>query len=149
MNRESNMGGTVVKTVTGHFAHFPVRPESFRPGSFRPRVVSPSVTWVVSPSYPESFRPLLDYSFCPLSKLVSIKCKNNVYTWKHRPPMAARYLKFNQTIKFFFLMANNGERYFLPHSSIPSGNKSYNSLGGKSCLFLHFITCLLAHTYSI
>ena len=30
--------------VTGRFAHFPVRPESFRPESFRPRVVSPSIT---------------------------------------------------------------------------------------------------------
>ena len=39
--------------VTGRFAHFPVRPESFRP-----RVVSPFITWVVSPTYPESFRPL-------------------------------------------------------------------------------------------
>ena len=51
--------------VMGRFAHFPVRPESFRP-----RVVSPSITWVVSPSYPESFRPLLDESFRPLSRLV-------------------------------------------------------------------------------
>ena len=44
--------------VTGPFAHFPVRPESFRP-----RVVSPSITWVVSPSYPESFRPYLTSRF--------------------------------------------------------------------------------------
>ena len=29
--------------VTGRFAHFPVRPESFRPKSFRPRVVSPTI----------------------------------------------------------------------------------------------------------
>ena len=56
--------------VTGRFAHFPVRPESFRPESFRPGVVSPSITWVVSPSYPESFRPLLDESFRPLSEFI-------------------------------------------------------------------------------
>ena len=56
--------------VTGRFAHFPVRPESFRPESFRPRVVSPSFTWVVSPSYPESFRPLFDESFRPLSEFI-------------------------------------------------------------------------------
>ena len=31
-------------SVTGRFAHFPVRPESFRPESFRPQVVSPSIT---------------------------------------------------------------------------------------------------------
>ena len=57
-------------TVTGRFAHFPIRPESFRPESFRPRVVSPSITWVVSPSYPESFRPLFGESFRPLSKFI-------------------------------------------------------------------------------
>ena len=33
-----------IGTVTGRFAHFPVRPESFRPESFRPRVVSPFIT---------------------------------------------------------------------------------------------------------
>ena len=60
----------IVKTVTGRFAHFPVRPESFRPESFRPRVVSPSITWVVLPSYPESFRPPFDESFRPLSKFI-------------------------------------------------------------------------------
>ena len=52
----------IAERVTGRFAHFPVRTESFRP-----QVVSPSITWVVSPSYPESFRPLPDESFRPLS----------------------------------------------------------------------------------
>ena len=56
--------------VMGRFAHYPVRPESFRPVSCHPRVVSPSITWVVSPSYPESFRPLFDESFRPLSKFI-------------------------------------------------------------------------------
>ena len=51
---------TQLRTVTGSFAHIPVCPESFRPESFRPRVVSPSITRVVSPSFPESFRPLFD-----------------------------------------------------------------------------------------
>ena len=37
-------GGEILPEVTGRFAHFPVRPESFRPESFRPRVVSPSIT---------------------------------------------------------------------------------------------------------
>ena len=67
-------GGTspvkLIRQVTGRFAHFPVRPESFRPESFHPRVVSPSITWVVSPSYPESFRPLFDESFRPLSEFI-------------------------------------------------------------------------------
>ena len=60
----------LLHTVTGRFAHFPVRHESFRPESFRTRVVSPSITWIISPSYPESFRPLFGESFRPLSKFI-------------------------------------------------------------------------------
>ena len=36
--------GKWLQAVTGRFAHFPIRPESFRPESFRPRVFSPSFT---------------------------------------------------------------------------------------------------------
>ena len=60
--KQSQSSPLPVYVVTGRFAHFPVRPESFRPESFRPRVVSPS--------YPESFRPLFGESFRPLSKFI-------------------------------------------------------------------------------
>ena len=81
-------GGVTLGLVTGRFSHFPVRPESFRP-----RVVSPSITWVISPSYPESFRPLLDVSFRPLFKLIfywgcCVKC--------------IVFVSFNEDFLYFF-----------------------------------------------
>ena len=60
-------------TVTGRFAHFPVRPESFRPESFRPRVVSPSITWVVSHSYLSRFAHYLMSRFAHFLNLYFIE----------------------------------------------------------------------------
>ena len=80
--------------VTGRFAHFPVRPESFRPESFRPRVVSPSITRVVSPSYPESFRPLFGESFRPLSKFI--------FFWGHCDTFTV-FVSFNADFGYFSL----------------------------------------------
>ena len=83
-----------LETVTGRFAHFPVRPESFRPESFRPRVVSPSITWVVSPFYPESFRPLLDESFRPLFKYI--------FYWGYCEKFTV-FVSFNEDFVIFLL----------------------------------------------
>ena len=86
--------------VTGRFAHFPVRPESFRPGSFRPRVVSPS--------YPESFRPLIDESFRPLfSRLV--------FYWGYCDKFTA-FVSFNENFD-----------YFLKHLIGPSSAEANNT----------------------
>ena len=49
----------------GSFRPLSRSPLVVRPESFRPRVVSPS--------YPESFRPLFDESFRPLSKFLFIE----------------------------------------------------------------------------
>ena len=93
-----------LRTVTGRFAHFPVRHESFHPW-----VVSPSITWVVSPSYPESFRPLIDESFRPLIDESFRPLSRLVFYWGYCD-------KF--TVFFFFFNGDFG--YFLKHLIDPS-----------------------------
>ena len=83
-----------IRRVTGRFAHFPVRPESFCPESFRPRVVSPSITWIISPSYPESFRPLFDESFRQISKFI--------FCWRYCDKFTV-FVSFNEDFGYISL----------------------------------------------
>ena len=85
---------------------------SFRPLSRSPWVVSPwvvsppsrfaSITWVVSPSYPESFRPLLDESFRPLSKFI--------FYWGYCEKITV-FVSFKEDVIFCYISLKNDRSF--------------------------------------
>ena len=120
---------TLIHLVTDRFAHFPVRPESFRPGSFRPRVVSPSITWVVSPSYPESFRPLsrlvFYWGYC--DKFTVFVSFNDGFGYFLKHLMCPSSAEAKDLFPAVFVSFNEDSGYFLKHLICPSSAEAKDS----------------------